>query len=215
MEQQKRDGNKILVGVLCALTVIMVGLIVAITAVKVGRYSEIADGGGYNQDSNPDEQDEIKEGEGTTAPVVVDGDDEDGGGDVSGEPDETEEEQLQVENQIAIEDAIKQYIRGLSVDDALVYLDGQIENVGSADEKFSMRLIKINVLNNDEQYEAALAEAQKIENVDKLNKWNKIEYYNMMAYTYQMLGDTEKENEYGAQYIQAYKDLWGDFRGSD
>ncbi|MBR2795913.1 hypothetical protein IKE13_02595 [Candidatus Saccharibacteria bacterium] len=46
MEQQKRDGNKILVGVLCALTVIMVGLIVAITAVKVGRYSEIADGGG-------------------------------------------------------------------------------------------------------------------------------------------------------------------------
>ena len=49
MEQQKRDGNKILVGVLCALTVIMVGLIVAITAVKVGRYSEIADGGGITR----------------------------------------------------------------------------------------------------------------------------------------------------------------------
>ena len=221
MNERKRENNKFWIIILCALFVVMVGLIVGIVAVSVGKNS------GTTGDNGSQEEDGIQSGEGVVEPLIIGGDngegesedgegnEGDGVGEDTGSPNETEEEQEQVQEQVAVENSVKDYIRQMSVEEALEFLDTRIEIASGADEMFSMRLIKINVLNNASRHEDALAEAEKINNVEELSKWNKCEYYNMMAYTYQVLGDAEKENEYGEKYIQAYKDIWGDFAGSE
>ena len=221
MNERKRSNNKFWIIILCVLATIMVGLIAGIVVVQVNRSNQIAS-------EEEGEEEESPSGEGKVDPLIIDensgeGETDDGGesgegegnSGISGEPNESEEQREKTNEQVAIENAVKEYISSLSVDEALSYLDTQVMRYeDDANNKFAMLLIKINVLNNADRHEDALTEALKIDNVEEFSKWNKVEYYNMMAYTYQVLGDTEKENEYGNLYIQAYKDLWGNFGGS-
>lgn len=204
----------------------MVGLITGIVVIQINRNSQTVS-------ENKEEESKPQSGEGVVEPITIGGDEgengqegeenkgnEDGEGNGEGqsiysEPNDSEEARAQINEQVMIESAVKDYIRQLSIDEALEYLNTQIARYeDNINYKFSMQLIRINVLNNADRHEDALNEALAINNVDELSKWNKIEYYNMMAYTYKVLGNTEKEEEYGNLYIQAYKDLWGDFGGS-
>ncbi|MBR3253762.1 hypothetical protein IKF86_00745 [Candidatus Saccharibacteria bacterium] len=220
MNERKRSNNKFWIIILCVLATIMVGLIAGIVVVQVNRNNQTAseeEGEEENDSTDEDEDDEssTKTGEGEVAPVIVDNGGEESSDENNGSPNETEEEQTQVQNQIAVMNSVKQYLSTLTVDEALSYLDEQIANTVNANDKFGMRLLKINVLNNADRHEEALEEAKKVDNVDELSKWNKSEYYNAMAYTYESLGDITKRNEYIVLYEQAYRDIWGDFTGSN
>lgn len=224
MNKRKRNNNKFWTIILCVLAVVMVGLITGIVVIQINRNNQVAsEEGGEESGSSQsgegseaeDDENTVKDGEGATVPIIVDGESEEASEDGITYPNLTDDEKAQIQNQIAIANSVKDYLSTLEVDEALKYLDEQIEGTVNTDEKFSMRLLKVNVLNNAERHEEALEEINRVGNVDELSKWNKCEYYNMVAYTYECLGNLEKRNENVAQYEQAYRNIWGDFAGTN
>ena len=144
MEKHKRSENKILIAILCVLFVVIVGLVISIIAVDISKKSGSEGGGNENSEGGSSSQTDDTE---TWK-----------GNDIEELNEKTE-----------IQDAIREIPR----EDAIIYLDDKIEENEDPESDFLLRLTKVNVLYNGNDYEGALAEALKIENVDALSLQDK------------------------------------------
>ncbi|MBR2795910.1 hypothetical protein IKE13_02580 [Candidatus Saccharibacteria bacterium] len=205
-----RNDNKVLVVVLCALTVVMIGLIVGITVVKVNRYNESISGG--QSDGSGGQGDGYMAG--TTKPMGLDdegdeNDDEGEGGSEQGGESETENAE-RVQRWFDEAEDVRNGFDGMTLEDALAYIEQRAEEKDDLDDAFNIRIIKVNVLYYYEMYDEALAELNRVEHPEDLALWNQEEYYNMLYLTSIALGDEEAAEGYAELWREAnYKRTGG------
>ena len=195
MKSFVRDDNKVLVVVLCALTVVMVGLIAGIALVNANRASEPVSG--ESQDGGSGGQSEGYMA-GTTKPMGLDdnGEGENNSGGDGQDGGNVADDAERIQGWIAEAEDVRNGFDGMTLEDALAYIEQRAAEKDDPDDAFNIRLVKVNVLYYYEMYEEALAELKRVERPEDLTLWNQEEYYNMMYMVSLELGDEEAAGEY-------------------
>ena len=215
MNERKRDDNKILIIVLCVLTVVMVGLIIGVVTAGINKYNQSISVD-QNSDSNEQSDDgdsEIAQLDGSTEPMDIT---DEAGQEGEGEGNDTDVsiDTNQIEIWLEKADTIKARVSTMSVEDALLYLDSLIDGVSDINEKFNIRTLKINVLNNANRSVDALAVITDNSDLSELDLWMKYNYYEAICTTYRLLGYSEEHSVCLDERSEMYKTLWGEPQGS-
>lgn len=116
----------------------------------------------------------------------------------------TEEE---TEIQLETIDEILDYVRNNESSDVEWYLDKKIKEYTGTELELTVRLIQINFLGSDGQFEKALYLADKIASED-LTDEDKMELYRSYVTIYENMNDIEKMQEYQKKYIELYNKVF-------
>ena len=215
MDKHKQSENKILVIVLCVLVFIIIGLVTSIIIVDVskkgaegesnggnssGSQSAVVDGddtdesGSENDSDNNDEKEEDGENSDSdkTVPTVGTADPV-----YSGTKDlPVDQEQDQIQKQIVKTYEMQDYVKNISRDEALKYVDGLIAETDDANDKFNIQLFKANLYFNAGNVQDALKVCNEIGDVSGLIMWNRKSYYDILVRIYTHLDDQANVEKY-------------------
>lgn len=98
---------------------------------------------------------------------------------------------------------------GMTTSEAITYLDAKIEEYAGTEYEFSTRLVKIYLLLNATDNEAALAEAEKI-NPEDLESEQALDYYSAMWKIYDALGESDLSLQYQEMFAALYNFIYSE-----
>jgi len=100
---------------------------------------------------------------------------------------------------------IREHTRTISAGESQTYINDMIEKYAGADEEFSIRLIKVNLLKNENQYTEALIEAKKLEQ-QELNDIEEMQLYSTFREIYIELANASDDENEGKDYLNEYNE---------
>lgn len=106
-----------------------------------------------------------------------------------------------------ITDEILDTIRPMNVEDSEKYLDEKLEEYSGTELEFRIKMMKINVYVNSEEFENAITISDIIDDKD-LNNKEKMEYYGALIKAYNGVGNEEKVNDLKDKYSIIYNEVF-------
>ena len=111
---------------------------------------------------------------------------------------------------------VAEQANGMSFDEAIEYLDREINNYAGSEYEYGIRMVKIYLLLNNGESSEALEEAKKIDAENgKLDEEQLLDYYNIMMRIYGELGDDTMMIYYQDAYSGMYRAVHGEDKISD
>lgn len=104
-------------------------------------------------------------------------------------------------------DEVLDTIEPMSVEDSEKYLDEKLKEYSGTELEFRIKMMKINVYVNGEEFKNAIAISDIIDDKN-LNNEEKMEYYKALIKVYNGIGDEEKVNSLKDKYFIIYNEVF-------